>query len=183
MFLQEARINLGYVTKEVSTGVIRIFAYASGLSLETREPIGNLCKTHICFLRNLLQHDYGLPSDAPAVLLVLRHLFTNQIRRYIKRFGKPQGVELLNLPRSYNDIVCNLVSYEDVAVPVMDDASCRIYHRVHHGIVVGVHLVFVIKNLDAEKLDNQDACCHTKSDKKLVFSIQFHIRTIFSLLW
>jgi hypothetical protein len=64
----------------------------------------------------------------------------------------------------------------------MDDATGRVDGGVHHRIVFRTELVFVFYDLDAEELDYQDAGSGTESYQKLVFPVQFHAASLFSVI-
>ena len=176
MLCKECLIDLGNIAQKISSGIERIFPYASCLSSESGELVCNFGELHICLRWYLLYHDHRLEADPSAVSFEFLHLLPYEFRSDVKYMAKSKSVEILDFLRCHEEIVRHLVSYKDFSVPVMDDASGRIYRAVYHGVVLSVHLVLVLKNLDAEKLGNQDGCCCAETYQKFVFPVEIHLR-------
>ena len=68
------------------------------------------------------------------------------------------------------------------SVPVMNDASGRIDGGIYHRIVLSIHLVFVVKYLDAEQSDDQYGRYDTQTDEQLVLSVKLHRILLFSVI-
>ena len=64
----------------------------------------------------------------------------------------------------------------------MDDSTGRVDGGVHHRIVFRTEFVFIFNDLDAEKLDYQDAGSCAEADQKFVFPVQFHAASLFSVI-
>ena len=168
-------IDFGNISQKVSSCIERIFSDASGLTAESGEFISNFCELHVCFRWNLLDHDHRLISDPSAVPVEFVHLFPYELRCDVQNFAECESVERLDLLRCDHKVIGDLVAYEDISVSVIDDTSGRIYGRIDHGVVFGRHLVLVLQYLNAEKFGNQDYCSSTETDKKFIFSVEFHV--------
>ena len=179
MLLDKSGIHLRHIAQKVSSCIERIFSDASCLSLETREFVGYFCKAHVCFRWDLLDHHYRLETDSLSVFLVFRHFASDEFDVYIQNIAECGSVKLLDLPWGYKQVVCDLVADKDVAVPVVYDTSCRIDGRIYHRVILGVKLVLVVENLNAEKFDKKNRCDYAEACEQLVFPVEFHRASYF----
>ena len=174
MLLHVVRIHLGDIAEEVASGVDRVVAYASELSLESGELVLDLGEPHVCLGRDLLDHGLRLVADTRAVLAVIGHPVADELDVHVQCRREGEGVEGLDLARRHDDVVCGLVADEDLPVTVVDDAACGVDGLVDHGVVVGTLLVLVMDDLDGEKLDQKDGGDGPQTYQKLVFPAEVH---------
>ena len=121
-------------------------------------------------------------SDLSPVLSVFLHLLAHIFRRDVQYVAECHRIECLDFARSYKEVVSHFVSDEDVAVSVIDDASGRIDGGIYHRIILSIHLVFVVKYLDAEQSDDQYGRYDTQTDEQLVLSVKLHRILLFSVI-
>ena len=174
MSFHECGIDLGNIAEKISSGIERIFAYASGLASEAGKLISHFGEFHICFLRHLFDHHDCLPADLSAELAVFCHLFLDELRSDVKHAAEGERIEFLHLTWSHHQVICDLVPDEDLTVPVVDYASGGVDGSIYHRVVAGIQLVFLVKYLDGEKLGNQDCSGCAQADQEFVLSVKFH---------
>ena len=114
--------------------------------------------TYFCFFKQNPVYDFYFVLVGSE--MCIRHLYC---------------VERFDFLRGYENIVCDLVSDDNLSVAVVDDASGRVYDVIHHRVVRCVDLVLVIKNLYREQLGYQNACHQAKPDFQLSVSAEAHI--------
>ena len=156
MLLDVLLVDLRDVSQKVSSRIERIVADASDLSPEPREVVLDLGELHVGLGLDLLEHHHALVADLPSVPGIFSHLVPDEIGGHPQRIGKHQGVERGDLFRSDQDVIGNLVSDNDLPVPVVDYASGGVDDVIDHRVVGRVDLVLVLDDLDVEQLPHDD---------------------------
>ena len=171
MLLHVPGIHFGNISEEVSSRVERVFADASSLASESGELICHLGELHVSLRREFLEHHDGLIADFAPVLLVLVHLGLDVFVCDVKHLCKRKCIKLSYFPWSYHQVVCDPVAHEDIPVAVMDDATGRVDGGVYHRVVLCAELVFVLDDLYAEQLQDQDSRCCAQAYEKFVLPV------------
>ena len=140
--------DFGYVAEKISSGIVRIVPYVSGLSPESGEFIRYLGEFHEYFRRQMREHCHRPVADFSPVAVVSVHLFPEEFRCYLQDFAQGQGVEFPDFLRGDEHVVCHLVADEDFPVPVIDYSPRRVNDGMDHRIVGCVNLVLVVDYLD-----------------------------------
>ena len=131
MFLDEISIHFGYISKQVSSGIVWVFSDASGLASESREFICYLGELHVSLLRQLFYHDHRSPSDAGTEFPILSHLFVNKLRIHTEYAAELKGVERLHFAWCDHKVISHLVTHKNPSVSVIDDSSIRIDRSIY----------------------------------------------------
>ena len=120
------------ISEKISSGVEGVFPYASRLSSESGEPVCDFREFQICLRRDLFQHDDAPVSYPGPVPVVFVHLFPDEFGTDAEDIAQGQRVECLHFLRGHEEVVCHLVAYQYLAVPVVDYSAGRVYGLVHH---------------------------------------------------
>ena len=125
-------VDFGNISEKISSGVEGVFPYASRLSSESGEPVCDFREFQICLRRDLFQHDDAPVSYPGPVPVVFIHFLHDEFGTDAEDIAQGQRVECLHFLRGHEEVVCHLVAYQYLAVPVVDYSAGRVYGLVHH---------------------------------------------------
>ena len=182
MGLDEVRVHFGDIAEQIAPGIVGVFPYIPGLTPESWKLVCDFGELHVSFRSHLLYHHHALISDTSSVPVISLHFLPHCFQRYVEGFAEGQSIEGFHFLRRHQKIICYLVSYQNLPVSVIYDASRRIDYGINHGIVACVYLVLLVDYLDDEKPDQYDGYCGRQTDFQFVRFVQFHSRPPISFL-